>query len=115
MAYQNKINFENFQPNAAYEQQLGFVYGQCAQDYHASPFPMKRTQFDQDMIKKFCSVCVGPQGCDYLGGCPGGTGGTGAPVIFGKNRPPFGPATPGPAVQMAGAKPYSYKANIVPY
>ena len=112
MSCQQNFKFENFQPGPAYEQQLGFVYGQCAQDYHASPFPMKRTQFDKDMIKKFCSTC-GPGFCDSMG-CSGATGGSGN-LIYGRNVPPFGPATPGPAVKLAGAKRYSYKDNIVPY
>jgi ribosomal protein L32 len=38
------------------------VYSQNAQPYHAAPFPMRRTQYDLNMLQAFCANC-GPGFC----------------------------------------------------
>ena len=48
--------------NDYYDNQVKTVYSQNAQTYHAAPFPIRRTQYDLNMLQAFCANC-GPGFC----------------------------------------------------
>ena len=55
-------NVDYSKRNNYYDNQVKVVYSQNAQAYHAAPFPIRRTQYDLNMLQAFCANC-GPGFC----------------------------------------------------
>ena len=55
---------ENYQPQrVGFDQYTKNVYGPNGQSYHAAPFPMQRSEFDKNLLNRFCTNCGGNNFC----------------------------------------------------
>ena len=55
---------ENYQPQrVGFDQYTKNVYGPNAQSYYAAPFPMQRSEFDKNVLNRYCTNCGGTDFC----------------------------------------------------